>query len=51
VCDRIELHDLPENIQAEMLEHAAETGGKIETFMRWINAGVAVRLDEEVAGE
>ena len=55
MCDRIELHDLPESIQSEILEHAAMTDGKIETFLSWINAGIAATQfdinDQEVSGE
>ena len=47
--DEIQLKDLSDQVQASILECAANNGVKIDEVMWWINSAKA--LYEEVAGE
>jgi len=43
----IELQDLPDGIQAEILQCAVDSGLPLVTIMGWINAGVVAYIGRE----
>lgn len=47
----IELHDLPEDVQREILDCAVNVGINIEKIMRWINVGAALNDPDEEEGD